>query len=814
LHTKTIFELLVETSKAITSEIELETVVQRVTDIGTELVGAQFGAFFYNVTNSSGESFVLYTISGVPKEAFSKFPMPRNTKIFAPTFLAQGTVRYDDVTQQPHYGQNPPYYGMPKGHLPVKSYLAVPVVSPVTQEAIGGLFFGHSEAGVFSEASEKLIEGVALQAAIAMTNARLFEEKKGVEKKLQEQKEQYQSIFNATLDSLIIYDESGFIAEANPSACQVFGYRYEELIGTPASLLFKNPKDFDTLKEIAFSGRQYSGRHTRIKKDGTHIEVEFKGTQFIYKGKPHVLSAVRDVSSSKKTEEALEKSEAFTHTITNISPAVLWMTDPEGETIYLNQTWLDWVGGRLEDQLGAGWFNAVTEEDRNRVQDAFRTAFNSRKTFAADFRLRRRNGDIRWCSSHGTPYLNKEGHFGGYAGSVTDITERKAAEQKLESQRALLHTITNNTQQALLLLNERQVCTYMNPAAEKMTGYRLSEVQDKPLHYYVHHTHPDGRYFPIEECPIDRALPTKSNMQGEAVFIHKDGHFYPVAFTASPIVENGTPIGTVIEARNTTEEKRLQEELRTKEREALLLLEEKVRERTAELEKSNYELMQFASVASHDLKEPVRKISIFSRLLQDLLQENPHPTTERYLSSIITASARMARLIDDLLAFSRLSQGTPQFEAVDLNSLLHQIVEDLEIPIREKGAYLHIQPLPTIDGIALQLGQVFQNLISNSLKFSLAERPPVIHISAEEAVKDGQKSFKIIFRDNGIGFKQDQAGRIFDVFHRLHTRDKYEGTGVGLAIVKKIIDRHQGTIRAMGVENEGAVFEILLPSHQ
>lgn len=162
MQTKSVFELLYEASKAITSEVELQKVVQRVTDIGTELSGAQFGAFFYNVTNQNGESYVLYTISGVPREAFSKFPMPRNTKIFGPTFAATGTIRYDDVTKQPHYGQNPPYHGMPKGHLPVRSYLAVPVVSPFTQEPIGGLFFGHSEVGVFTEESEKLVEGVAV----------------------------------------------------------------------------------------------------------------------------------------------------------------------------------------------------------------------------------------------------------------------------------------------------------------------------------------------------------------------------------------------------------------------------------------------------------------------------------------------------------------------------------------------------------------------------------------------------------------------------------------------------------------------------
>jgi GAF domain-containing protein len=209
LQTKPIYKLLYEASKAIASEIELQKVVQRVTDIGKELTGAQFGAFFYNVFDKNGESLVLYTISGVPREAFSKFPMPRNTKIFEPTFTAKGTVRYDDLTTQPHYGQNSPHHGMPKGHLPVRSYLAVPVVSPFTKEAIGGLFFGHSEVGVFTEETETLIEGIAVQAAIAITNARLFEEKKYTEEKLVEQREQYRSIFNAISDSAIIYTKTG-----------------------------------------------------------------------------------------------------------------------------------------------------------------------------------------------------------------------------------------------------------------------------------------------------------------------------------------------------------------------------------------------------------------------------------------------------------------------------------------------------------------------------------------------------------------------------------------------------------------------------
>ncbi len=814
MRTKNVYELLYEASKAITSEIELQNVVQKVTDIATELTGAQFGAFFYSVTNQSGEALLLYTISGVAKEAFSKFPMPRNTKIFEPTFTARGTVRYDDVTRQPHYGQNSPYEGMPKGHLPVRSYLAVPVVSPFTKEAIGGLFFGHAEPGIFTEESEKLVEGIAVQAAIAITNARLFEEKIANEARIKEQREQYKSIFNAITDSAIIYDEDGTIVEANPTACQLYGYTHEELIGLNASLFFKTPGDFQALKEIALSGREYAGVHERIKKDGRLVSVEFKGLRFIFKDKPHVLSVSREAVLQQQTREALQKSESLANIITRNLPVTLWMTDSEGQTNYINQTWVDWVGGSIKSQLEEGWSMAVLPEDKERVMDTFGNAFQSRKVFVCEFRIRRKNGEVRWCLSNGSPYYNEDGKFSGYAGSVSDTTERRAAEQKLASQNTLINTITSNTQQALFLMNDQQVCTYMNPAAEQMTGFKVDEVREKPLHYYVHHTHPDGSHFPIEDCPIDRALPTKAHTKGEGVFIHKDGRFYPVAFTASPIIDNGVPVGTVIEARDTTEEKRIEEALRRKEKQTLQMLEEKVKERTQALERSNFELLRFTSIASHDLKEPVRKIAIFSRMLQERLEDNVDETSVTHLQKIIKSSDRMVSLIDGLLAISRLSTSELPVKDVDLNKVVYQVLDNLDLPIQEKDARIDWKDLPTVRGMAIQMEQVFQNLISNSLKFSHGQRPPHIQITSEDSLLHGKEAVTITYRDNGIGFRPDQSEKIFDIFCRLHNKDQIEGTGIGLSIVKKIIDSHHGTIRAEGKQGEGAYFEIILPKYE
>lgn len=182
-------ELLNRVGPRLAAQLESDKLVQEVTDIATSLVEAEFGSFFHNVVNDKGESYMLYTLSGVPREAFEGFPMPRNTEIFAPTFRGEGVVRIDDVTQDPRYGRNPPYHGMPHGHLPVRSYLAAPVIAR-SGEVLGGLFFGHSLPGKFNETHEAILTGLAAQTAIAMDNARLFEQARWVQAELKRSNEE------------------------------------------------------------------------------------------------------------------------------------------------------------------------------------------------------------------------------------------------------------------------------------------------------------------------------------------------------------------------------------------------------------------------------------------------------------------------------------------------------------------------------------------------------------------------------------------------------------------------------------------------
>ncbi len=240
------------------------------------------------------------------------------------------------------------------------------------------------------------------------------------------------------------------------------------------------------------------------------------------------------------------------------------------------------------------------------------------------------------------------------------------------------------------------------------------------------------------------------------------------------------------------------------------------------LEDSNHDLQQFASVASHDLQEPLRKIQMFSNLLWEKLSHSLEPEDRSFLRKIERSAKRMKTLIVDVLNYSKLSSNSNQFTKINLNNLLKECVEDFEIIIAEKNATIDFGELPELEANAGQMRQLFQNLISNSLKFALPEKSPRIEINAH--IVD-RKSFNanphqngrychMIFRDNGIGFDQKYVDSIFGLFQRLHSKDCYEGTGIGLAITKKIVEKHCGLIRAVGVEGQGAIFSIILPLNQ
>lgn len=235
-------------------------------------------------------------------------------------------------------------------------------------------------------------------------------------------------------------------------------------------------------------------------------------------------------------------------------------------------------------------------------------------------------------------------------------------------------------------------------------------------------------------------------------------------------------------------------------------LERRVAERTADLERSNRDLEQFAFIASHDLQEPLRMVSSYTQLLAERYGDRLDEKARKYIGYAVDGATRMQRLIEDLLAWSRIgSRGKPP-ESVDSGAVLLSVIANLAAPIAESGAVISHGELPVVRADASQLALVFQNLISNAIKFR-GEAPPRVHVDAR--VEGGEMVFSV--RDNGIGIEERYLGRILEIFQRLHTRREYPGTGIGLAIVRRIVERHGGNIWCESAVGQGSTFSFTIP---
>jgi PAS domain S-box-containing protein len=321
-------ELVVQTGLLLSGNLDLESIVQAATDAGRELSGAQFGAFFYNVLDASGESYLLYTLSGAAREKFAHFPMPRNTMVFGPTFEGSAIVRSGDITKDPRYGQNAPYHGMPSGHLPVRSYLAVPVKGQ-SGEVLGGLFYGHAEAEIFGPDSESLVATVAAQAAVAIENTRLREQlnrriadladaearHKAASKRLGE----FAAIIESSDDAILSKDLTGKITSWNPAATRILGYTSEEMIG--ASILRIIPQELHSdepmiLAKIRAGHPIDHFETTRITKDGRRLDVSLSISP-VHDNSGQIVGAakiLRDISARKQLEQSLLQAEKIAAT--------------------------------------------------------------------------------------------------------------------------------------------------------------------------------------------------------------------------------------------------------------------------------------------------------------------------------------------------------------------------------------------------------------------------------------------------------------------------------------------------------------------
>ncbi len=375
----------------------------------------------------------------------------------------------------------------------------------------------------------------------------------------------------------------------------------------------------------------------------------------------------------------------------------------------------------------------------------------------------------------------------------------QARTQELQKLQRRYESILNSAGEGIYGLDLQGRTTFVNPAAARITGWNVDELVGKD----------EGEVFHHQAGPLTLPGTEPEGQQLDFIlFYRRDGTSFPAEYIRAPLYEKDKEVGAVVIFKDITERKRAEENLNRK---------------AAELARSNAELEQFAYVASHDLQEPLRKIQAFGDRLKSRCDAVNLTDGREYLERMQNAAARMQTLINDLLTFSRVISTSQPVVPVDLKGVIRGVLGDLEYRIEQTKARVELGELPTLEADPLQMRQLFLNLIANALKFQPAGQQPLVRITARTvrspfagASSDDPyaEQCEISVQDNGIGFDEKYLDKIFAVFQRLHGRNEFEGTGVGLAVCRRITDRHGGIITARSRPGEGATFVVTLPSRQ
>lgn len=468
----------------------------------------------------------------------------------------------------------------------------------------------------------------------------------------------------------------------NPAYGQLVGQR--QLVGKPVREALPEVVEqgfIELLDQVFSTGEPFIGRGVRVslqRHAGAPLEEAY--LDFIYQpilGGDGAVSGIfvqgHDITEQKRVEAALKESEARFRNMADHAPVMLWVTDPSGACTYLSKGWYEFTGQTEETGLGFGWLAATHPDDVKRAEAIFLSANAKQAPFQFEYRIRRKDGEYRWAIDSASPRYSPSGEYLGYIGSVTDITERKRAEEEMR----------------------------------------------------------------------------RFNQQ----------------------------------------------------------LERRVQERTAALLEANKELESFSYSVSHDLRAPLRHIMGFAQLLESRSGANLDATARRHVKTIADAARQGGKLVDDLLEFSRMGRAELKKAPVSLRELVEEVQRELAPEAEGRKVQWRVGTLPEVQADPALLRLVLKNLLANALKYSRPREEAVIEVGASE----GEGETEVFVRDNGVGFEMQYVDKLFGVFQRLHRPEQFEGTGIGLANVRRIIARHGGRTWAEGAVEQGATFHFTLP---
>jgi PAS domain S-box-containing protein len=623
-----------------------------------------------------------------------------------------------------------------------------------------------------------------------------------------------EATLESTADGLLVADLNGKIVR--------FNNKFIELWHIPREILDER----DDEKAIAFVSDQLINPHEFLSKtkelyvrqrDVSFDILKFKdGRTFERYSQPQLINgncvgrvwSFRDITERKNTEEALKESERRLRQIIDLVPHFIFAKNAKGIFTLANEAVAGVYGSTVENLLGKSDvdFNSNKKEIEHFIQEDLEVINSGNARYNIEETITDAAGNIRVLSTTKIPYTSPGVDTPGILGVSVDISERKNAEAALikrDSQLTLAAQMAGLGYWEYDVINDLftfndQFYAIFKTTAENVGGYTMSSARYTELFVYADDKEIVGKGV-AEAINSDNA---SFSLKAEHRIIDATGetgyisvHFYIVKD------KEGRTIKSFGVNQDITERKKVEESLRRSE----INLEIK----NTQLEQKNIELEQFAFIASHDLQEPLRTTSSFVKLLQKQYKGKLDPKADKYFTYILEASDRMKVLIKNLLDLSRIGHKKEQ-EQVDCNEMLQNVLADLGKAISEAKADIKSEPLPVIYGYATELKQLFQNLITNAIKFRRKETMPVLNISLQK--NDGYWQFE--FKDNGIGIEEKHHEKIFAIFQRLHTQTEYEGSGIGLSHCKKIVELHKGKIWVESWPGEGSTFYFTLPAGQ
>ncbi|MDZ8263843.1 PAS domain S-box protein [Nostoc sp. ChiQUE01b] len=503
----------------------------------------------------------------------------------------------------------------------------------------------------------------------------------------------------------------------------------------------------------------------------------------------------------QQAEAALRESEARFRQMADTTPILVWMSGTDTLCNYFNQFWLDFTGRTLEQEMGNGWAEGVHPDDFQRCLDTYINAFDAQQKFTMEYRLRRFDGEHRWLLDTGVPRLTPTGEFLGYIGSCVDIHDRKLAEEALRDSEERYRILTEVSPQAIWMGDRDGGITYCNQYWLDYTGLTIKQTTG---YGWIDVIHPDDRDRVFKTSM--QAVANATNYEVEIRFRQvSDGSYRWHIVRGLPFRDQSGQIIKWVGIASDIHDRKVAEAALQQLNE---MLEQRIQERTAQLEAANKELESFSYSVSHDLRAPLRHIAGFVELLQKRNSSTSlDQTSQRYLKIIADTAKQAGILIDELLTFSRMGRTEMRYINLNIEELVQEVKRDLIAETPGRTINWHIESLPEAQGDPSMLRLVLRNLIGNAVKYTQTQN------SAEITVGSIDNENEVIFfvQDNGIGFNMQYVHKLFGVFQRLHSDPQFEGTGVGLANVQRIIHRHNGRVWAEAVVDSGATFYFSLP---